>query len=418
MPNIAPITLKFSLGIDNCSRETELPDGALRVCENMDVARGGSLLARAGLRSVANGNYHSIYTPSHNRFALLVKDGMLGTLSGDEEFSSLISLLQDAPISYAELNGDVFWMTPYQRGRVNSNGVAGYWGLNTPFIVSASAIVSGGLYAGDYQITLTSVYQGLESGAPATTTVTVPEGGGISVTVPTGSSFNIYVSNANGTAFELRYAATAASGATVNIGTGSRGRLLDSLLAVPPRPGTALCAYKGRLWIAEGNTLWFTSERSPHWLFPHTGYFREALSITGIGVVEDGLYIGTNSSVVFLQGSDPSTMTRQVVSGDAGMVAGTVCSQLPFDVVSDGARAVRQVAWMDTNGYPCIGKPGGIVVRPTLNRYAAGSSQSGISSYRIREGIRQVLFTDLMDPAAANVGPNDATIAAEYAHEI
>ena len=411
-----PVAVRFAVGLDNRSVETELADGALRVCENLDVTRGGSLLSRLGLRPVADGNYHSAYTPDHGRFVLLVKDGALGVLSGDEEFSSLASLSLDAPVSYTELNGEVFWTTPYQRGRVDYSGAAGYWGLNTPFLVSAAAAASGGLYAGDYQVTLTSVYQGLESGAPATAVVSVPDGGGVSVTVPAGGTFNIYLSTANGTAIELRQAATVAGGSTTIIGTGQRGRLLDSLLAIPPRPGTALCVHRGRLWIAEGNTLWFTSERSPHWLFPHVGYFREPAAITGIGAAEDGIYVGTAASVAFLQGGDPNAMTRRVVSGDAGMVAGTVCSQLPFDAAAEGAAPGRQAAWMDTNGYPCIGKPGGIVVRPTLNRYSAGLFSGGMAAYRIREGIRQVLFADLMDPSGTDVGPNDAAIAAEYAH--
>jgi hypothetical protein len=408
-----PVVLRFGAGIDNQSVETEMPAGTLRVCENLDISRGGSLLSRLGLRSMASGNYHSAYTPSHERFILLVKDGTLGVLSGDEFFSSLVALTRDATVQYAELNGDVFWMTPYQRGRVDSSGASGYWGLNTPFIVSAVPSASGGLYAGDYQVTLTAVYQGLESGAPAPTVVTVPNGGGISVTVPVGGTFNIYVSNANGTAIELRQAATATSGQTVVVGTGQRGRLLDSLLAIPPFYGTALCVHKGRLLVADGSTLWFTSERSPHWLFPHTGYVRESASITGIGAVEDGIYVGTAESIVFLQGSDPTSMARRVVSADAGMVMGTVCTQLPFDVATEGA-PLRQAAWLDTDGYPCIGKPGGVVVRPTLNRYSAGALTSGMGAYRVREGIRQLLFAEWSGPIGANVAPNDAPIVTEY----
>lgn len=413
--DLTPVVLKFAGGLDNRSMETELPEGTLRVCENLDVTRSGSLLSRLGLRSVSAGNYHSSYTPGHGRFVLMVKNGTLGILSGDESFSSLVSLIQNAPINYAELNGDVFWMTPYQRGRVDSSGMPGYWGLNTPFIVSASAIASGGLYAGDYQVTLTSVHQGMESGAPATTTVTVPEGGGISITVPAGGTFNIYVSNTNGTAFELRYTATATSGATVNIGAGTRGRLLDSLLAVPPRPGSALCAYKGRLWIAEGNTLWFTSERSPHWLFPNVGFFRESAPITGIGAVDDGIYIGTSAAIVFLQGNEPTSMTRRVVSVDAGIVAGTVCNQLPFDVASNSEQR-NQCTWLDTNGYPCIGKPSGVIVKPTLNRYSAGPLLNGLSAYRVREGIRQLLFASTSDVNSFNTNPNDVVIAEEFVH--
>lgn len=60
-----PVAVRFAVGLDNRSVETELADGALRVCENLDVTRGGSLLSRLGLRPVADGNYHSAYTPDH-----------------------------------------------------------------------------------------------------------------------------------------------------------------------------------------------------------------------------------------------------------------------------------------------------------------------------------------------------------------
>lgn len=385
------VNLTFPLGTDNVSRETALPDGAARAIENLDVTRSGGLLCRKGERLVAAGSFHSLHTTPN--FLLLVRNGVLSRMSTTESITSIVTLTPDASVSYAEMNGDVFWTTPYQTGRVTAAGDSDYWGINVPPATVASAVSSGGLQAGRYLVTQTAVLpSGLESGAPSPTAVDVVAGGGVQVTVPSGGTFAIYITPPNGAAEDLRLATIMESGSTAIIGTAPTGRLLESLWAIKPPPGQLICVFKGRLWVAANSVLWFTSERSPYWLFSAFGYFQFSGRITMLGAVEDGLFVGTNDGVWFLSGTNPTDMTMRQVS-EVGAAKGTGPPDLPFNAfLSDGMPRTRPCVWMDMNGFLCVGLLSGNVIRPTDTRYSVGALSQFYTTFYRHEGIEQLFI--------------------------
>ena len=406
MPEIQlnPITLRFPLGINNRDRETDLPEGALRSAENIDITNGGNLLCRKGLRLVASGSFHSLYRAPN--FLLLVKNGVLSRMDSSGTITSLVTLAVNSTVRYAQFNSSVYWSTLYEQGLITSAGDTGYFGINTPpKIVAASVSNSGGLFAGDYLVTQTAVLpDGLESGAPEPVTVSVETGGGIDVTVPAGATFNVYVTPANGSSKELRFALQLPSGGSATIGVGDRGKLLESLFATKPYPGQILRSHKGRLWIARGATIWVTSSNSPHWLFPATGYFQIEENITLLESVEDGLYIGTNNKTWFLRVTNPEEikeMTMRQVSS-VGAVSGTGLGEFPYDVFAGQDAQVKQCAWLDKEGYICVGKAGGIIVRPTKANYCAGNILSGVLGFRQYNGLRQ--FVVALDSSGESSG--------------
>jgi hypothetical protein len=151
-----------------------------------------------------------------------------------------------------------------------------------------------------------------------------------------------------------------------------------------------LLAHKGRLWCASGKVVWFTSEKSPHWLFPSTGYYQFESSVTMLSAAEDGVFVGTATRVYSLQGSDPFQMTQRSMSSVGA--ASRSAAELPYDLfLGEGSFPSRQGLWWDTEGYLCLGKAGGIVVRPTKTRYSAGTALSGAATYRAYEGLRQIV---------------------------
>jgi hypothetical protein len=397
----APLVLTGKSGLDNRARETELGDVALRVCDNLDISNGGSLRCRAGLRVVSGSPAHSLFTHPSRLFFLAAVDGELVRIDRNEGMTPLAPVA--APVVYTVLNDDVFWSDGHSIGQVLSTGAAGQWGLAVPPVPVVSAVAHGGLHAGTYQIAMTAIRSsGLESGAAETVSVEVPTGGGIQVTTPdaTGVVFAFYRTPANGSRDELRSAIMVIPGETVVIGNAPLGRILESLHAVPPLPGQHLLAYKGRLWGASGKVLWFTSERSPHWVFPATGYYQFESAVTMLGAAEDGIYVGLYDRVYYLQGADPAKMTQRPVSS-VGAVAGSA-AEIPYDLfVGQGSFPSRQCAWWDADGFLCVGKPGGIVVRPTQDRYSAGEVTSGAMAYRRFEGMRQLVAGLQSDPAPA-----------------
>ncbi len=384
----SPVTLRFPAGINNRARETNLPEGSLRSAENIDITNEGNLLCRKGLRLVASGAFHSLHrTPN---FLLLVKNGVLSRMDSSGTITPLVTLAVNSTVRYAQFNSDIYWSTLYEQGLITSAGNTGYFGINTPPKIAATAVSNtGGLFAGDYLVTQTAVSpDGLESGAPEPVIVSVETGGGISVTVPVGATFNVYVTPANGSSKELRFAVQLPSGGSAAIGVGDRGKLLESLFATKPYPGQILRLHKGRLWIARGATIWVTSSNSPHWLFPATGYFQIEENITLLESVEDGLYVGTNDKTWFLQGNNPEEMNMRQVSL-VGAVNGTGLGEFPYDVFAGQDAQVKQCAWLDSDGYICLGKAGGIILRPTKSNYCAGNILNGILGFRQYNGLRQ-----------------------------
>ncbi|MBK7544103.1 MAG: hypothetical protein IPI57_20695 [Candidatus Competibacteraceae bacterium] len=385
------LTLKFPGGLNNRSRENEIPDTALRVADNLSVTNAGGLLCRKGARRVLSGSVHSPFDAGE--FLLLVVNGVLSRFDGIGSATSLVTLSYDVPVRYASLNGSVYWVTQFERGRIDASGLVAPWGIETPPQIRAVA-TTGGLRPGDYWITYTAMLpSGLESGAPAPVSVSLPSGGGINVTVPSGSgvAFNVYLSPPDGTVDEIRYAIRLLPGTSATVDSPPLGRLLESLLAVRPFTGQALCAYRGRLWIGQGSVIWYTSERSPHWLFPDAGFISTPDQVTLLGAVEDGIYLGTNSAIWFLAGNDPNEMTMRQVSS-VGAVEGTGMA-LPDDAFSgEGTLPSTRCAWMDTEGYFCVGYSGGAVARPTKVAYCAGRHLSGASGFWQYEGLRQAII--------------------------
>lgn len=393
----SPIVLKFPAGLDNRSRETALPEGTLRDCVNMDVTREGTLLTRKGLRLLTAGDFHSFYSPPHGRFALVVKDGNLCRWDGST-FTVLRAANGLRRMSYASLNDEVFFSDGLIQGRVTTTGALDFWGLSTPPSPTCGAVSTGGMTAGTVRVTLTALSGHLESGAPEPVALTLADGGGVVVAVPTGATFRVYVTDVDGDIF--RAVVDVASGSSVPIGVGYRGKPLESLGAVRPYPGQYVTAYKGRLWIASGSTVWFTDTLSPHWLVPNEGYFSFESPITMLGAAEDGLFVGTADRVYYLQGTKPADMNMRPTL-HIGAIPGSGLNDMPMDVLlGQGSFPTRCCSFVDTDGVFCIGRPGGIVQRITDDRYVAGNARQADLRYVQHDGLSQ--FLALLDDEYGN----------------
>ena len=415
MNPLPPAVFKFPAGIDNRSREYALVEGAARTLDNLDVTRDGGLLARRGWRLILSGACHSLF--AHAGFLWLVKDGWLSRMDTAHLLTPQCEVA--AGVSYAVLNDEVYWTDGQRVGRITAQGSLSWWGLATPPAPVCAAVLNGGLSAGQYGVAMTAQHpSGLESGAGACVMVDVPEGGGVQVTAPSASGvqFVIYRTPPQGASDELRAVARLAPGSTLTLDTSfPLGRRLESLFAVAPFPGQALVAYKGRLWIAAGNTVWFTSAQSPHWLFPDHSAFAFENPVVFLGAAEDGLYVGTQARVYFLQGADPDKMTQRPVA-QVGAAQGTGI-ELPYDVfLGQGGFPTQQCAWWTTQGQLAVGKPGGIVVYPHDSRFSAVAARTGALTYREHEGMRQILA--VLGGDAPPLAASDVPVAEELTHGI
>jgi len=71
-----------------------------------------------------------------------------------------------------------------------------------------------------------------------------------------------------------------------------------------PPPGEILEFHNGRIHIAEGSVLWFTEPFGYNWVDYSENYYVLPSRITMLRSIEGGMYIGTETSLHFLQ-SDP-----------------------------------------------------------------------------------------------------------------
>ncbi len=397
----APLVLKFPAGIDNRSREYALAEGAARILDNVDVTRDGGVICRSGTRNISATACHSLWTHPNQRFMLAVVGGALVRINPDETLTSLVAGVGE--VHYALLNDAVYWTDGSSVGQVTEQGEVGLWGMANPPCPQVVA-ASTGQYdtTTTYTVAITARHSsGVESGASEPVSITTDKN--VQVTLPSavGVTFVVYATPANSSQETLREVAVVSPGGTVIFGpTQPLKKKLESLWAERPLPGQCLVAHKGRLWVASGSVVWFTSVQSPHWLFPTTGYYQFESDVTMLGATEDGLYVGLYDRVYYLQGNDPLDMKQRLVAG-VGAVSGTGM-ELPYDLfLGEGAFPTRQCAWWDQDGFWCVGKPGGIIVRPFQSRFSAGASTSGVSGYWQHQGLRQVVSALSVDPAVS-----------------
>lgn len=406
-------------GVNNRLRETEpgVTDEAaipasqyLREAINVDLTAFGHPMRREGYAKIQNGFSHSLWSHRELPYGLLVHEGWLSRLWPTGELEALQEVQPYAPMSFATVNGEVFWANGVEQGRVTPGG-AKHWGLPCgpqPILRDAA---DSGLTAGQYRAALVYVdADGEEYGAG-------PEGvldvqGGLEVEVP-GSwpegavEARLFVSQANG---EILYEySTVDEPATLTILPTllGRGRELETAGRKPPLPGSIVRYFAGRLWIARRQTLYFTEALRYGLTRPAQGIFMFPADITLIEPTLDGVYVGHSGGVSFLAGTDPYNMQQTQVSGFAPVRRAS--TRVPGDRFEVAADEVP--VWWGVDGAMVAGLPGGQVQQMTKDRLATPEFSIGALLYREREGMAQVVSSLKGGGADSLLGATDTAVA-------
>ena len=88
---------------------------------------------------------------------------------------------------------------------------------------------------------------------------------------------------------------------------------VDRVFSDPPI-GTIVRSFSGRIYIAEGDTLWYSEPFGPNLFRKATGYVKVPGRIVMIAPVMAGLFVSTEFKIYFLAGSNPKEFTQQVVA--------------------------------------------------------------------------------------------------------
>lgn len=374
------LTFKSFAGINNTVpsqrlvHDPESKTAELASAVNVDVGLTGEVRRRAGfseLLATCHKNLHQA-----NGFILATVDGG-DLIAMDEAGSNRITL-------YPSLGVSRVWYCNLPDGRTTfSNGLicgitngatATTWGVPRPAGVGAVTDVAGDLFAGEYRYGLTHVRlaDGLE-GAPVYSAPFQLTGGGIVLTgLPelAGHKLNVYLIGQNSDHAYL-------AGSTTNAAFSFIGK--NESLTIPCRTdnldvapaGTVAAFAGGRMLVASGSTL-FASR--PHMVesFDYLRDFKQFTSpITLIQPVDDGIYVGTETELVFMSGVEFDKMTyRQVLAGPVVLGSGV---QTPGDMIRGGQPGTAMLCIAD--GVICAGFNGGNLVRMTEGRYQTETTE-------------------------------------------
>ncbi len=303
------------LGINN-----RLPDSALHIrtrqvqgdylrdAVNVDIDNAGRLCHRKVPQLVqAMSGAHSLYLRSDTA-GYLVRDSVLYAITLTTYSETIVKLLSsNAPMSYVEFNGDLYYSNGTDSGRITA-GVVYPLGMVTPSAPTLS-VIGGSLTVGAYQVAVSYVNTttGEESGVSGKTQIELTSLGGVRVTLPSATPgathLNVYLSQTNGAVVYL--AATVAIGTTlVDLIDLPAGRQASERRE-EPLPAGRLLLSSGRLCSVVVSTLYVGISYRPGYIGP-VAYgvpFPAPIGVavdaqTGIYVTADKTYWLPNEGVI------------------------------------------------------------------------------------------------------------------------
>lgn len=177
-----------------------------------------------------------------------------------------------------------------------------------------------------------------------------------------------------------------------------RGRLLG---AVPL--ATSLAYLNGRIYLAQGRTLWATELYQYHLVDKTRNFLFFEDDIVFLAAVTDGLYVGTESTVWFLKGTFGQQVRTAAVDG--GGIAGSVVSAPPT-LIKSGSSSQAAVMFMTRDGV-IAGFDGGQAINLTQDKVLLPDAQLGAAMFRRQDGMNH--FIGVLDSAgtptaAARIG--------------
>lgn len=360
---------------------------------NVDIDNSGQPSRRAGVKVKNAGAAHSIW--AQGDMCLFARSTSLCRLYPDYSSEVLATgLTTDAPVAYVEVNGRTYWANSHQSG-VIAAGASRSWGMEIPPAPGLST-VGGTLIAGQYQCVVTHVRSdSQESGAGLPSVIALAADGGVRVTwaIPADPAIErvrVYLSTPDGTVLYLADDCPADDGYT-EVSSCAFAVPLSTQWQDKPPAGHALAYANGRIYIAQGEFIFGTTELGYEYVD-----LRDYLALDGTRVrflagVEGGLFAATEQAAVFLRGKTLADMERVQVSA-AGGVEGSV-------VYVDGERATgikelagKNCAMFATGEGVFLGLPDGTCMNLTQERYRFDATPAGAACFHESDTLNQYLL--------------------------
>lgn len=354
-------------GVDNRASDADVPRASLRDALNVDILTSGKVRRRRGMRSViADTGAHSV--TSNGRFLIWATPTTLN-VGGPNNTKTVI--LTDArlavPLSYASVNGDMYFSNEQINGIVTAAGIYIPWGVTPPpapaFVLPSGAVAQ-------VMITFTFVLaSGEESGAPLGQAYPSSYGALMNITgIPQSSdsrvvATRVYASEFNGEAF-YAVADVPAGVTSLGINPAIKGQPLETQFMIPPPPGQLIDVQNGIVYIAFGKTVVHTQPMRYNLYAPDEAFYSFEARVTFIAAVNDGLYVSAEQTYFLLKsGTDDVTQAPQL---PYRAIEGASCDGLDDE----------NEYWMSERGL-IQGTPSGDMTNLTENQIALDSHVRG-----------------------------------------
>ena len=308
-------------------------------------------------------------------------------------------------LSYAVVGDRVFYANGTELGCVQ-NGADRTWGITPPGGFDI-ADTGGVLAAGKYQVVVTYLRDdGQESGASRAIEIELTALGGISLsdipvsTDPTVTHKVIYVTSVGGeTLFRAGVIDNSTTAFVIREARMGVSPLLTQFLSPAPA-GTFIAQWKGWMLVAKSNRLYPSEPYAPE-LFDVRKSVPFSDKITMVAPVKSGVWIGTNSQVLWMEGDAPEKWVFRVVA-EHGVVPGTLAFG-DGDVVGDGSTVGDPVAFFASKQGLCIGRSDGSFSNETQSRFAYPTQERGAGVVRRHRGMVQFLVSLQGAETAGNI---------------
>jgi hypothetical protein len=172
--------------------------------------------------------------------------------------------------------------------------------------------------------------------------------------------------------------------------------IAGKLIGRPPL-ATQLAYYNGRIYLAQGRTLWYTELFSYNFVNKTRTFYGFEGDITLVGSVGDGLYVGTTEGCWFLAG--PSNPLRRTRVLDSPVVPGSLC-YIPAELANPPQVGVQadtpiqvSIMFMTTRGM-CVAKDGGEAYNLTEDKFFFPVAQRSAALYRRQDGVNQYVVVN------------------------
>lgn len=274
-------------GMDNRQKDESIPDGFLRNAVNVQFDQLGKPKRVDGVTKVYSGSgIHSYW----NRY--FIEGSNLKRLNDDLSVTTIGSVGPER-MGFVSIGDRIYCANGFS-GYLIKNDIISEWGVKNPEnSITLSARDTGGMFAGDYQVVITHIRNGEESGCGKASLITLTDGQGIYATIPTPpadiNEIGVYVSSTNGDEFFL-YGEYDSSATDVFIDSNISSIRLETQFCYQPIPSDILAAHYGRIYWAEGPLLRYT-EAQKYGYTKAENYARFGSDITLIASVPGALYV-------------------------------------------------------------------------------------------------------------------------------